>query len=49
MHLFHRGTEQQEDRVLASWTEEDRRKYLELIEKFKVQFEKEVKAYDKRK
>ena len=38
-----------EDRVLASWTEEDRRKYLELIEKFKVQFEKEVKAYDKRK
>ena len=38
-----------EDRVLASWTEEDRRKYLELIENFKVQFEKEVKAYDKRK
>ena len=38
-----------EDRVLASWMEEDRRKYLELIEKFKVQFEKEVKAYDKRK
>ena len=38
-----------EDRVLASWTEEDRRKYLELIEKFKVQFEKEVKEYDKRK
>ena len=38
-----------EDRVLASWTEEDRRKYLELIEKFKVQFEKEVKEYDKMK
>lgn len=36
-----------EDRVLDSWTEEDRLKYLELIEKFKEQFEKEVKAYDK--
>ncbi len=36
-----------EDRVLASWTEEDRHKYLELIEKFKIQFEKEVRAYDK--
>ena len=38
-----------EERVLASWTEEDRLTYLELIEKFKVQFEKEVNAYDKRK
>ena len=37
-----------EDRVLDSWTEEDRLKYLELIEKFKEQFEKEVKAYEKR-
>ena len=37
-----------EDRVLDSWTEEDRQKYLELIEKFKEEFEKEVKAYDKR-
>ena len=37
-----------EDRVLDSWTEEDRLKYLELIEKFKEQFEEEVKAYDKR-
>lgn len=35
-----------EERVLASWTEKDRLKYLELIEKYKVQFEKEVKAYD---
>ena len=37
-----------EDRVLNSWTEEERLKYIELIEKFKRQFEKEVKAYDKR-
>ena len=37
-----------EDRVLDSWTNEDRLKYLELIEKFKEQFEKEVKAYGKR-
>ena len=37
-----------EDRVLDSWAEEDRLKYLELIEKFIEQFEKEVKAYDKR-
>ncbi len=36
-----------EESVLASWTEEDRHKYLELIEKFKMQFEKEVRAYDK--
>lgn len=37
-----------EDRVLDSWREEDRLKYLELIETFKEQFEKEVKAYDKK-
>ena len=37
-----------EDRVLDSWTEEDKLKYLELIEKFEKQFEKEVKAYDKK-
>ena len=37
-----------EDCVLALWTEEDRLRYLELIEKFKEQFEKEVKAYDKK-
>ena len=37
-----------EDRVLDLWTEEDRLKYLELIEKFKEQFEKEVNAYDTR-
>ncbi|MGN0422380.1 MAG: MarR family winged helix-turn-helix transcriptional regulator [Lachnospiraceae bacterium] len=37
-----------EDRVLDSWKEEDRLKYLELIEKFKEQFEEEVNAYDKR-
>ncbi|MGN0438969.1 MAG: MarR family winged helix-turn-helix transcriptional regulator, partial [Lachnospiraceae bacterium] len=37
-----------EDRVLDTWSEEDRLKYLELVEKFKEQFEKEVNAYDKR-
>lgn len=37
-----------EDRVLSMWTESDRQKYLELIERFKEQFEKEVKAYGKR-
>lgn len=37
-----------EDRVLDSRTEEERLKYLELIEKFTEQFEKEVKAYDKK-
>ena len=37
-----------EDRVLDSWTEEDRWKYLELIETFKKQFEEEVKVYGKR-
>ena len=37
-----------EDHVLDTWTEEDRLKYLELVEKFKEQFEKEVNAYDKR-
>lgn len=37
-----------EDRVLDTWTEEDRLKYLELIETFKEQFEKEINAYDKR-
>lgn len=34
-----------EERVLASWTEADRLKYLELIEAFKEKFEKEVNAY----
>ena len=34
-----------EERVLASWTEADRLKYLELTESFKEKFEKEVNAY----
>lgn len=38
-----------EDRVLDSWTEEDRLKYLELTERFKEQFAKEVKAYGREK
>lgn len=37
-----------EDRILDTWEQEDKLKYLELIEKFKEQFEKEVKAYEKR-
>lgn len=37
-----------EERVLSSWTEQERQKYLELTEKFKVQFEREVKAYGER-
>lgn len=37
-----------ENRVLDLWTEKDKLKYLELIETFKEQFAKEVKAYEKR-
>ncbi|MGN0742095.1 MAG: MarR family winged helix-turn-helix transcriptional regulator, partial [Candidatus Fimadaptatus sp.] len=36
-----------EERVFDSWTEADRLKYLELTERFKVQFEREVSAYGK--
>lgn len=36
-----------EERVLASWTEKERLKYLELLRRFEKQLEKEVKAYGK--